>query len=66
MAAFGKINKGDGGGKADHYVKTGMTAVMHGKATGGHPTIRASEFKDKGGGHPTSMSSKRSSGHCNQ
>jgi hypothetical protein len=48
---FSKENKGDGGGNPDHYVKVGATKGMHGKSTGGHPSRRSTEFKDKGKGH---------------
>lgn len=51
--AFKKVeNKGNKGAPEDAstfrgkdaYVKTGMTAGMHGKAKGGHPTKRAQEM----------------------
>lgn len=60
---FKSENKGDGGGKADKYVKTGMTKDMHGKSMGGHPAIRAGEIKGKGEGHHIAMSSGRK-GDC--
>lgn len=43
-------NKGDHKGSD---ISEGMTSGMHGKATGGHPTIRAGEFSGKGAGHHT-------------
>lgn len=60
---FKSENKGDGGGKADHYVKTGMTKGMHGKSLGGHPSIRAGEMKGKGEGHHLKQG-KMDKGNC--
>jgi hypothetical protein len=47
---FNDENKGDYHGSD---VSIGMTDGMHGKSKGGHPSIRAQEFKkgDKGEGH---------------
>lgn len=38
-------SKGEVRGENKHYTGVGATSGMHGKAKGGHPTIRAQEMK---------------------
>lgn len=45
--------KGEASGKGSHYTQMGETSGMHGKATGGHPDIRAAEMKGAGKGFAT-------------